>query len=59
MELTLRREELRRLRGIVGVKLKNKLKVEKAGFTEGIVNGIQRWRSSELVKIVCENICSS
>ena len=60
MELTLRREELRRLRGIVGVKLKNKLKVEKAGFTEGIVNGIhERWRSSELVKIVCENICSS
>ncbi|KAF6159853.1 hypothetical protein GIB67_032937 [Kingdonia uniflora] len=56
-ELTIPVEELRRLRGI-GVNLKKKLKVGKAGITEGIVNGIhERWRQSELVKIACEDLC--
>lgn len=56
-ELTLPEEELRRLRSI-GIGLKKKLKVGKAGITEGIVNGIhERWRRSELVKITCEDIC--
>ncbi|CAA3013020.1 CRM-domain containing factor CFM2, chloroplastic [Olea europaea subsp. europaea] len=56
-ELTLPGEELRRLRSI-GIGLKKKLKVGKAGITEGIVNGIhERWRHSELVKIKCEDIC--
>ncbi|KAL0377472.1 UNVERIFIED_CONTAM: CRM-domain containing factor CFM2, chloroplastic [Sesamum radiatum] len=56
-ELTLPKDELRRLRSI-GIGLKKKLKVGKAGITEGIVNGIhERWRRSELVKITCEDIC--
>ncbi|KAK6155155.1 hypothetical protein DH2020_009403 [Rehmannia glutinosa] len=56
-ELTLPEEELRRLRSI-GIGLKKKLKVGKAGITEGIVNGIhERWRRNELVKITCEDIC--
>ncbi|XP_047333952.1 CRM-domain containing factor CFM2, chloroplastic [Impatiens glandulifera] len=56
-ELTLPKEELRRLRAS-GIGLKLKLKVGKAGITEGIVNGIhERWRNTELVKIVCDDIC--
>ncbi|KAI3452380.1 hypothetical protein Pfo_009045 [Paulownia fortunei] len=56
-ELTLPKEELKRLTSI-GIELKKKLKVGKAGITEGIVNGIhERWRRSELVKITCEDIC--
>ncbi|CAK9162841.1 unnamed protein product [Ilex paraguariensis] len=56
-ELRIPKEELRRLRAI-GIGLKTKLKVGKAGITEGIVNGIhERWRGVELVKIVCEDIC--
>ncbi|XP_057491220.1 CRM-domain containing factor CFM2, chloroplastic isoform X2 [Actinidia eriantha] len=55
-ELTIPRKELRRLRA-VGIEVKKKLKIGKAGITEGIVNGIhERWRSTELVKIVCEDI---
>ncbi|KAL7100771.1 hypothetical protein ACP275_08G015800 [Erythranthe tilingii] len=56
-ELKLPPGELRRLRSI-GIGLKKKLKVGKAGITEGIVNGIhERWRRTELVKITCEDIC--
>ncbi|KAF9666419.1 hypothetical protein SADUNF_Sadunf16G0227400 [Salix dunnii] len=56
-ELSLPNEELRRLRTI-GIAEKRKLKVGKAGVTEGIVNGIhERWRRSEVVKIVCEDLC--
>ncbi|XP_051130445.1 CRM-domain containing factor CFM2, chloroplastic [Andrographis paniculata] len=56
-ELTLPKEELARLTTI-GIGLRKKLKVGKAGITEGIVNGIhERWRRSELVKITCEDIC--
>uniref|UniRef100_A0A2K2C8M7 CRM domain-containing protein n=1 Tax=Populus trichocarpa TaxID=3694 RepID=A0A2K2C8M7_POPTR len=56
-ELSLPNEELRRLRTI-GIAEKRKLKVGKAGITEGIVNGIhERWRRSEVVKIVCEDLC--
>ncbi|XP_042501882.1 CRM-domain containing factor CFM2, chloroplastic isoform X2 [Macadamia integrifolia] len=56
-ELTIPGQELRRLRTL-GIALKKKLKVGKAGITEGIVNGIhERWRQSELVKIKCEDIC--
>ncbi|KAK4393036.1 CRM-domain containing factor CFM2, chloroplastic [Sesamum angolense] len=56
-ELMLPKDELRRLRSI-GIGLTKKLKVGKAGITEGIVNGIhERWRRSELVKITCEDIC--
>ncbi|XP_011098529.1 CRM-domain containing factor CFM2, chloroplastic [Sesamum indicum] len=56
-ELTLPKDELRRLRSI-GIGLKKELKAGKAGITEGIVNGIhERWRRSELVKITCEDIC--
>lgn len=56
-ELTLSRQELKRLR-TAGIALKKKLKVGKAGITEGIVNGIhERWRQSELVKITCDDIC--
>ncbi|XP_052196230.1 CRM-domain containing factor CFM2, chloroplastic isoform X2 [Diospyros lotus] len=57
-ELTLPKEELRRLRA-TGIGLKKKLKIGKAGITEGIVNGIhERWRHSELVRIMCHDICS-
>ncbi|KAK1397733.1 CRM-domain containing factor CFM2, chloroplastic [Heracleum sosnowskyi] len=56
-ELKLSSNELKRLRTI-GIKLKQKLKVGKAGVTEGIVNGIhERWRHTELVKIKCDDIC--
>ncbi|GMI99164.1 CRM family member 2, Arabidopsis thaliana CRM family member 2 [Hibiscus trionum] len=56
-ELKLSAAELRRLRS-VGVAEKRKLKIGKAGITEGIVNGIhERWRKSEVVRIVCEDIC--
>lgn len=56
-ELSLSDEELRRLRTL-GIRMKQKLKIGKAGITEGIVNGIhERWRGSEVVKIVCEDIC--
>lgn len=56
-ELKLSAAELRRLR-TVGIGEKRKLKVGKAGITEGIVNGIhERWRKSEVVRIVCEDIC--
>ena len=56
-ELSLSGEELKRLRAL-GIQLKQKLKVGKAGITEGIVNGIhERWRRSEVVKIVCDDIC--
>ncbi|KAH6830243.1 CRM family member 2 [Perilla frutescens var. hirtella] len=56
-ELTLPAEELRRLRS-VGIGLRKKLKLGKAGIKEGIVNGIhERWRRSEVVKIMCEDIC--
>lgn len=57
-ELKLSSDELKRLRSD-GIKLKQKLKVGKAGITEGIVNGIhERWRHTELVKIKCDDICS-
>ncbi|KAJ9564343.1 LOW QUALITY PROTEIN: hypothetical protein OSB04_000309 [Centaurea solstitialis] len=56
-ELKVPMKELRRLRG-VGIGIKEKLKIGKAGITEGIVNGIhERWRRTELVKIVCEDMC--
>ncbi|XP_010255197.1 PREDICTED: CRM-domain containing factor CFM2, chloroplastic [Nelumbo nucifera] len=57
-ELTIPEQELKRLITI-GIGLKKKLKVGKAGITEGIVNGIhERWRRSELVKIRFEDLCS-
>lgn len=56
-ELSLSEEELRRL-GEIGIRLQKKLKVGKAGITEGIVNTIhEQWRRSEVVKIVCEDLC--
>lgn len=56
-ELTLTKSELRRLRD-EGIKIKKKMKLGKAGITEGIVNGIhERWRKTELVKIACDDIC--
>uniref|UniRef100_A0A7N0TNU6 CRM domain-containing protein n=1 Tax=Kalanchoe fedtschenkoi TaxID=63787 RepID=A0A7N0TNU6_KALFE len=56
-ELSLPGEELWRLRE-VGKKVSTKLKVGKAGITEGVVNGIhERWRRSEVVRITCEDIC--
>lgn len=55
-ELSLSHGELRRLTTL-GIRMKQKLKVGKAGITEGIVNGIhERWRRSEVVKIFCEDI---
>lgn len=55
-ELSLSRVELRRLTTL-GIRMKQKLKIGKAGITEGIVNGIhERWRRSEVVKIFCEDI---
>lgn len=55
-ELALPRDELRRLQGI-GIKVRKRLKVGKAGITEGIVNGIhERWRNMEVVKIRCEDV---
>ncbi|XP_034206990.1 CRM-domain containing factor CFM2, chloroplastic isoform X2 [Prunus dulcis] len=56
-ELSLGKGELRRLT-TVGIGLRKKLKIGKAGITEGIVNGIhENWRRSEVVKIVCEDLC--
>lgn len=56
-ELTLSGSELRRLT-TMGIQMKQKMKLGKAGITEGVVNGIhERWRRSEVVKIVCEDIC--
>uniref|UniRef100_A0A9I9CXM8 CRM domain-containing protein n=1 Tax=Cucumis melo TaxID=3656 RepID=A0A9I9CXM8_CUCME len=56
-ELNLTEEELARLRTI-GIRLKKKLNVGKAGITEGIVNSIhEHWRRSEVVKIACEDLC--
>ncbi|KAH0465591.1 hypothetical protein IEQ34_005694 [Dendrobium chrysotoxum] len=56
-ELTLPRKELKRLRTL-GIALTKRLKVGKAGITEGIVNGIhERWRRLEVVKIRCEDVC--
>ncbi|KAJ4826434.1 hypothetical protein Tsubulata_013625 [Turnera subulata] len=56
-ELNLGRPELRRLR-TVGIAEKRMVKVGKAGITEGILNSIhERWRRSEVVKIVCEDLC--
>ncbi|KAH9620459.1 hypothetical protein KSS87_007703 [Heliosperma pusillum] len=55
-ELTLEASELRRLRTL-GIRIKQKMKIGKAGITEGIVNGIhERWRTSEVVKIICDDI---
>ncbi|GKV08600.1 hypothetical protein SLEP1_g20211 [Rubroshorea leprosula] len=55
-ELSLPEEELKRL-SILGMGMKRNLKIGKAGITEGIMNGIhERWRRSEVVKIVCEDI---
>jgi RNA-binding protein YhbY len=37
--------------------MRKRLKVGKAGVTEGIVNGIhERWRNAELVKVRCDDI---
>lgn len=56
-ELKISQQELRRLRTI-GIGLRKKLKIGKAGITEGIVNGIhERWRNTEVVKIVCDDLC--
>ncbi|KAF5191132.1 Crm-domain containing factor cfm2 protein [Thalictrum thalictroides] len=56
-ELKLSRTELKRLTTL-GIALKKKLNVGKAGITEGIVNGIhERWRRIEVVKIKCEDLC--
>ncbi|XP_004297960.1 PREDICTED: chloroplastic group IIA intron splicing facilitator CRS1, chloroplastic [Fragaria vesca subsp. vesca] len=56
-EMSLSTAELRRLR-TVGIELKKKVRVGKAGITEGIVNGIhENWRRSEVVKLVCEDLC--
>ncbi|XP_075501213.1 CRM-domain containing factor CFM2, chloroplastic isoform X2 [Primulina tabacum] len=56
-ELTLPVDEIKRLTSL-GIGLKKKLKVGKAGITEGIVNGIhERWRRYEVVRIACEDIC--
>ncbi|KAK8955856.1 hypothetical protein KSP40_PGU016402 [Platanthera guangdongensis] len=50
------RKELKRLTTL-GIALTKRLKVGKAGITEGILNGIhERWRRSEVVKIRCEDI---
>ncbi|KAK8935848.1 hypothetical protein KSP39_PZI013511 [Platanthera zijinensis] len=55
-ELMLPRKELKRLTTL-GIALTKRLKVGKAGITEGILNGIhERWRRSEVVKIRCEDI---
>ncbi|GAV74812.1 CRS1_YhbY domain-containing protein [Cephalotus follicularis] len=56
-ERSLAAGEIRRLQR-VGIELRKKLKVGKAGITEGIVNGIhERWRRHEVVKIACEDLC--
>ncbi|MFS7928055.1 putative RNA-binding, CRM domain, YhbY-like superfamily [Helianthus anomalus] len=56
-ELKLAPDELRRLRSL-GIAIKTMLKIGKARITEGIVKGIrERWRRTELVKNVCEDLC--
>ncbi|KAL5080124.1 hypothetical protein RYX36_008545 [Vicia faba] len=56
-ELSLTDGEILRLTKL-GFGMKQKIKVGKAGVKEGIVNGIhERWRSSEVVRIVCEDLC--
>ncbi|KAF3796592.1 CRM-domain containing factor [Nymphaea thermarum] len=56
-EIMIPEAELRRLR-TAGIRLDKRLKVGKAGITEGIVNGIhERWRRSEVLKIKCEDLC--
>lgn len=56
-ELTVPGVELKRLQSI-GIRLRKKLMIGKAGITEGIVNGIhERWRRSEVVKIKCDDLC--
>ncbi|OIW12416.1 hypothetical protein TanjilG_04165 [Lupinus angustifolius] len=57
-ELNLSKSEIRRLTTLgLGLGMKQKLKVGKAGITEGIVNGIhERWQRVEVVRIVCEDI---
>ncbi|CAN6477776.1 unnamed protein product [Victoria cruziana] len=56
-EIMIPEAELRRLR-TDGIRLNKRLKVGRAGITEGIVNGIhERWRRSEVVKIKCEDLC--
>ncbi|KAL9242443.1 hypothetical protein vseg_016437 [Gypsophila vaccaria] len=55
-KMELRGAEVRRLRGI-GVNMKQKMKIGKAGITEGVVNGVhERWRTVEVVKIVCDDL---
>ncbi|CAL5185784.1 unnamed protein product [Lathyrus oleraceus] len=56
-ELSLTDGEILRLTKL-GFEMKQKIKVGKAGVKEGIVNGIhERWRRSEVVRIVCEDLC--
>ena len=55
-ELSLSNAEIKRLT-TVGLRLRQKLRVGKAGITEGIVNGIhERWRNSEVVRIACDDL---
>ncbi|KAL5725302.1 hypothetical protein ACHQM5_008460 [Ranunculus cassubicifolius] len=55
-ELKLPKKELKRLITL-GIALKTRLNVGKAGITEGIVNGIhERWRRNEVVRIRCEDL---
>jgi RNA-binding protein YhbY len=58
-ELSLTDAEILRLRELgFGIGMKQKIKVGKAGITEGIVNRIhEQWRRSEVVRIVCEDLC--
>eukprot|EP01018_Ginkgo_biloba_P022769 Gb_18301 [translate_table: standard] len=54
-ELTIPEQELKRLRTL-GIRLEKKLKIGKAGISEGIVDSIhERWRNSEVVKIKCDD----
>ncbi|KAK7271713.1 hypothetical protein RJT34_27838 [Clitoria ternatea] len=56
-ELSLPDSEIRRLTTL-GFRSKQKVRVAKAGITERIVNVIhERWRHSEVVRIVCEDLC--
>jgi len=55
-ELSLPKAEIKRLT-TAGMWMKQKLRVGKAGITEGIVNGIhERWRNSEVVRIACDDL---
>ncbi|XP_027358990.1 CRM-domain containing factor CFM2, chloroplastic-like isoform X2 [Abrus precatorius] len=56
-ELSLTDSEIRRLTTL-GFRLKQKVRVAKAGINDRIVNAIhERWERSEVVRIVCEDIC--